>query len=425
MPHQHHFLSRLDRLTPPQVETALALYRDPALVKWVLANVKLPDGAPRVAISLDDPARGPFLVVTREGIFVTALGRDMSPGDLPVVTRGQLDAQLAARVDYKARVDVFLQVAGERGGSEGVFVRLLKAGENLSREEMTALSAVQPIYEFSLFKMLVESVCHLDDVRTALLPILRRAPKLRKTDATLLLLRSYWRTAFLVGHLSVLTGMSGPKLFDRLPEELHEPLRQGPMSWGGFRQGVMVHAVRALWLSARLGRVQVGLYKDRLPGSKSPLTAHNTVLSLLAIAFRHSRYRAEIEKLLRTTAESATNRYLRRSARMGSELFELTPEQIDTSIVRLGRAMVHHDVKLVQATSPFAFQSPEDVPPDLARTMLANANNSFIEGEDAALPLYLVIPWVARAEPEDLYLPRAYIDATRAPWEPEATYGLL
>jgi hypothetical protein len=49
------------------VDPALELYRDPDLLRAVLDAATLPDRAERVAISIDDPAQGPFLVVTRSG----------------------------------------------------------------------------------------------------------------------------------------------------------------------------------------------------------------------------------------------------------------------------------------------------------------------------------------------------------------------
>ena len=52
MGHQHHFLSRLDRVDMPQVELALGLYRDHELVRFLLGRLTLPEGAERVAISL-------------------------------------------------------------------------------------------------------------------------------------------------------------------------------------------------------------------------------------------------------------------------------------------------------------------------------------------------------------------------------------
>ncbi|HEY6463295.1 MAG TPA: hypothetical protein VIY73_24175, partial [Polyangiaceae bacterium] len=77
MAHAHHFLSRLDRVTREQTEFALGLYRDDAAVRYVLEQVKLPPEAARVALAVDDPREGPFVLVTRDGKFVTCLGRGM------------------------------------------------------------------------------------------------------------------------------------------------------------------------------------------------------------------------------------------------------------------------------------------------------------------------------------------------------------
>src|SRR6476646_4114282 len=90
--HAHHFLSRLDRVSLGHVELALSLYNDAPLVRYVLSSASLPEGAARVAISLDDPREGPFIVVTRDGHFVTCLGAGMRPGELPVIARSHLDA---------------------------------------------------------------------------------------------------------------------------------------------------------------------------------------------------------------------------------------------------------------------------------------------------------------------------------------------
>lgn len=65
MGHEHHFLSRLDRVSLPHVELALELYRDHELMRFLLRDAELPEGAERAAISLADPKEGPFLVVTR------------------------------------------------------------------------------------------------------------------------------------------------------------------------------------------------------------------------------------------------------------------------------------------------------------------------------------------------------------------------
>lgn len=92
--HAHHFLTRLDRLSVRHVELALTLYRDEELLRFALAHVRLPRNAQRVAISLEHPEEGPFVLVTREGRFVTCLGAGMHQHH-PVITRAQLDGAFA------------------------------------------------------------------------------------------------------------------------------------------------------------------------------------------------------------------------------------------------------------------------------------------------------------------------------------------
>jgi hypothetical protein len=70
---------------------ALALYRAPEVVDFVLCHAPLPAGATRVAIALDHGARSPHVIVTRTGRFVTCLGEEMGHGRSPVVTRAQID----------------------------------------------------------------------------------------------------------------------------------------------------------------------------------------------------------------------------------------------------------------------------------------------------------------------------------------------
>jgi hypothetical protein len=56
--HAEQFLSRLDRLPRSEVDLALELYRDPDLLRAVLEAAAPPESLERVAISIDDPARG-------------------------------------------------------------------------------------------------------------------------------------------------------------------------------------------------------------------------------------------------------------------------------------------------------------------------------------------------------------------------------
>src|SRR5450432_3293146 len=110
--HAAHFLTRLDRLEAAHVELALTLYNDVELLLEILRRAKVPDEAERACISLGDPERGPFLVVTRAGRFVTCLGEGMSPGPHPIVTRQQLDGFAAKMADLRARIEMSKRFTG-------------------------------------------------------------------------------------------------------------------------------------------------------------------------------------------------------------------------------------------------------------------------------------------------------------------------
>ncbi len=58
-------------------------------------------------------------------------------------------------------------------------------------------------------------------------------------------------------------------------------------------------------------------------------------------------------------------------------------------------------------SSPFSFRQIQDVPMDLART-LATTTGDYIHDRKEIVPLIAALPWVARAEPEHLYLPQDY-----------------
>ena len=177
MSHAHHFLSRLDRVSAPQVELALSLYNDAPLLRYLLGEAQLPEGAERVAISLADPTQGPFLVVTREGRFVTCLGEGMSCGDLPVVSRGKLDGIAAQIGDLRARFEACKQLAGQAGGLGKLLGRIHEAGDELSREEFIALSALHPLFAFELVHALFGAAEGLVRARDRLLPHLRRSDR--------------------------------------------------------------------------------------------------------------------------------------------------------------------------------------------------------------------------------------------------------
>jgi hypothetical protein len=117
MGHDVHFLSRLERLSLPHVELAMSLYNDTPLLRFILDSLKISDSADRIALSLGDDARGPFLVLQRDGHFVTCLAEGMVPVGLQVVPRSHVEA-LAQRIqDLRLRMEMARSVpTGMRSG---------------------------------------------------------------------------------------------------------------------------------------------------------------------------------------------------------------------------------------------------------------------------------------------------------------------
>lgn len=155
--HDVHFLERLERLSTPETELALSLYQDPVLIRALLEQLRLPEGAARVALSLGDGARGPFVVVARDGHFVTCLAEGMSPGDHPVIPRGQLDAITRRVAEVRHRLDAVRKLAGPRGSVFSLLGRVFSAGPWLSREELSAIAAFQPLLKRDFLRLLWET----------------------------------------------------------------------------------------------------------------------------------------------------------------------------------------------------------------------------------------------------------------------------
>src|SRR2546423_617293 len=121
MAHAEHFLSRLERLEQPHVELSLALYRDPELVRFILQGVAFDGGSDRVALSLEDPERGPFVIVDRSGAFITCLAEGMVPSEVAIVSRDRLEGSAVRLRTLRERVEAARARAGGKGGPRKLF----------------------------------------------------------------------------------------------------------------------------------------------------------------------------------------------------------------------------------------------------------------------------------------------------------------
>ncbi len=215
MGHAHHFLSRLDRVSYDEVELSLGLYNNAPLVKYILSHAGLPPGAARVAISLDDRNEGPFVIVTREGRFVTCLGRGMHC-DVPVVRRWQLDVLAARHEELAACMRPAASMAEHERPTTRLLGKLRSVGPNLSREAFLDLSALQPM----LFSRYIQMLNQTDDWLHVARHNLRHVARPRPFEHELM--ENVWNYLWALQHLSALIGQGEPiEYFERSsPEQL-------------------------------------------------------------------------------------------------------------------------------------------------------------------------------------------------------------
>jgi hypothetical protein len=422
MGHQHHFLSRLDRVSLPHVELALTLYRDAGLVQYLLRSAKLPEGAQRVAISLDDPERGPFLIVTRDGRFVTCLGEGMTPGDLPVLPRGQLDALVAKVADLRNRIEAARALAGPKGHTGKLIERIYTAGPWLSREEFFGISAFQPLFGFEFFRSFFGAVTDLEDLRKPILQMKTDRPRAAFDPV----LRRYWNTFWSIGHLAVLAFMDGRAIVDSLPPELD--LSGSCLSWGAVRQGIVALALRGVWGVAKVGKAEMRPCKMAFDDARSPLQLVTSMTSLTALGVRHAKFRAEVRKALSAPKELAGTLFppaLLEALRACADVAFDKPDQAAAFHRAVGADMAMDLTRHLPPGDPLRFERPEDVPEDLAMSLPVNHRGAFLDDPEGLVLLMMLLPWTARAEPEQFFLPQSFLRTIQTHWVKENTLHLL
>ncbi len=422
MPHADHFLSRLDRLASTEVELALQLYRDPALLRAVLAAVALPQAAERVALALGDASVGPYLVVTRDGHFVTCLAKGMGVGELPVVTRGQLDALSGRFETLRERLALATQLTGARTGERACSMlmrRILRAADTVGREDFLAVSPWQPLLAPALLGTYLSMSRELVQQSHVLRNL--RVPKKRRERA----LHEHWNLLHAAGHLALLATMDGEGA------GLAEIAGEDPTSRSAFCYALTSSTAtrfiaQGAWAAGRLGKLLLPAYKRALAEDVAFFDWLDTVFALVAIARRKSGLRAEVRKALGAVpgmrSQSAAATRLRQAlpeafeavGAVAAEVLERDESHHHTVLARMG-------AQLLDADPGELSELPADV---LCALPFASYADGLTSGKRVLAALSL-IGASARRAPELLYLPREFHQAWRPRWEPALTETLL
>lgn len=423
MPHAHHFLDRLDRITRAQTEFALALYRDHEAVRYVLEHVRLPPEAERVAIAIEDPREGPFVLVTRDGKFVTCLGAGMRH-DHPVVPRPQVDALLAKVSALRARREMAARDLRSDEDEDDVVLRVAKRGSRLSREDFVAVSAFQPLIAVPAWSMMRS--CALDAARSrmALLPQIQRGAPIdgKMTKVLEAVDRLEWATA----HLTVLACAGDRRELDAIAEA-SQSYALAPM-YPCALQGGVPFFLRSAWAAARLGRGILPRYERALAEAGDMMAALDAALGLGAIALRHAGTARDVERILRAhggpPGEASTFDHPREWAAQCVARVLDRPEHFEQVAMALARTT---SVKLGESLPEghaLRFAREADAPDDLARALMLWLDFDTWNAEQRDL-VFTLLPLAARAAADDFFLPREALRAWAGRWSPSESIARI
>ncbi len=426
MGHAIHFLQRLKRLSTPQVEFALEVYRNPELIRFILEHSKLPDRAERVALAVSNRPDGPHIIVARDGGFVTCLGPDMSIGDHPVVTRQQLRG-LSKRFDVLREAN---ERANDRVHIRRLFKNLSTKGSAFSREDFQTLSAIMPMFARSCLSALFEMV----DFQLRFQQRYKRTEYRRLNKWVKRELRCYWDTWWAIGHLTALCGIRGRELVDRPVPGIDVEHLPYHLAMAAMHSTIPAVMLRGGWTAARGGRLQAAKAKDMLRNARSFMEVIASSMGLMVASLRHRKLRAEGQKLINRALRSVD------SAMCGAEdtllstailerwadLFDPKLEQeARTNHRLLGAIMVVDKATSLPPDHPHRFERPEDVPDDLALAMPMSIDDDILSNPTSMYLMSFTLPWMAEVDAADFYLPAQWLETFSTPWRPETALTQL
>ena len=399
MAHDEHFLERsAERVAPPEMQRSLQLYRDPELVRYILEHAKLPQDQQRVALAFDDGSHGPYVVVARDGGFVTCLGAGMRPNHLHVVAH----ANWTALIERKTALRVARGHLDRMSDGPNLLAQSLDGPYGHSRESMVTLEQLAPIaattYATSFFK-----TAQMLERRWPNATSLLKATKWTRTERTGL--RAHGQLVYsLANDVVLLTTLGEPEWTD----DLLAVCDVGAQA--AYQRGTVMHAARAAWAIAFVGEPMFERLQTHYTEPHSDAQFQLATLALLIAALRHPQLRQQVLVLFNAEPPPQcpeAHRMVRQEclavlAVIGSDVARCAQIQ-----VAVGRA-VYEQVLLLQGISSeqataVAEAAPESTVLPFALYMPGNPNREVT----VYTGLLTMAPWLALARLPDLYLPEA------------------
>jgi hypothetical protein len=401
MGHDHHFLSRLDRVSREQVDFALSLYREHERTQWILDRARLPGEPARVALAIEEGPRSPHVIVTREGHFVTCLGAGMTTGTWPVVTRAELDGLSREHATQTERFALRQKLEQERRahGTKGdLFDRILYGGPSLSREELSALAAFAPLMTHTFCDILLTASRTMGELVLALAPVFTRSRKSDKLTGHDKPLEAAGRAFWTIQHAMVLYAMHAGEGLEARPPEHADAIANALLSMpiiGGLSCAVL----RAAWALANIGPLMWPACKRRWETTDSVIELTTSTAAMVTLALRYPDLEPEARAALTATREGHAGDFVRWLGELALTAFDPATLE-DVRGERRVEQVIDESVGEWAITRACLFEEREVFP-----------------------HLFGTLPFFARAQAEQLYLPRERAKQFR--WDANDTCWLL
>jgi hypothetical protein len=405
--HQHFLERAAERTGGAELDFALQLYEDPALVTGVLAEATLPLGDCRIALGLDPAGDGPWLVVTRTGEFVTVLGKGMNPTGLHPLHATQV-ASLVARVLKQRQRENAANAVVPPDRRSAFLSRMFRKGADVTREDFLLFVAWLPVmyheYRGVMMSWLGFALEVLEMGQVALqIPPKRFDIHLKRMH------EAFWAcTAMLPvlayeGRRHDWLGKDDPLL---LPRVL-------------CRDGFIEANLRTAWALGRIGKPILPILKQGFREAEGADGYLPCLYGMLVMASRYTSLRAEIRKLV--TAKQPQTSWSPGIARFHASLAPLLvvafdePDAIQELHLVAAREHTRRLCQLVGGELATRYADAEAIPPELAKCVATTMTG---DCRESAIQPFMVAAcfWLGEVEGEALFAPAEFMQHWCVPW---------
>jgi hypothetical protein len=393
------------------VELALELYRDHEAVKFILDHLSFRKGHERIALALGKLDKGPYVILTKNGHFVTCLGEGMSTGGLDIVPRERVDELMRKNDDYRGRAHMLGREKKRNEQTREFFDRLMHRAGEMTREEFVAFSAFAPLVSSTLYWMSLDAAKYVATHIQNFVGVEKISPQM------LPMARSIHDGVWNTGHCILLATL-GEK--EEIAELVNPPHRFT------FQCALMASStimLRGAWAASRAGKVLIPDYERCLRKEESPASVLDALVGLLAIGFRDE----SLQKGIRRILEKATVDLLppdmpadmRSVAQTALDVLNKPTEELARAVL-IGRNVFFQATRHLPNDDPHRFEKAEDIPEDIAATMALSVDVGAFFDQFPAFILAMT-PLVGIASAQDFYFPREIATKVSVPWVPEYT----